>query len=79
MHERESRLAVASIEVSIRRRRYGDSDELTPGKNFSISITCLILASLRLRAYVRARVRNALYFRERADVAQLVEQCIRNA
>ena len=42
-------------------------------------MTRLILASLRLRAYVRARARNALYFRERADVAQLVEQCIRNA
>ena len=53
--------------------------KLSPGKNISISMARLILASLRLRAYGLARVRNALYFRESADVAQLVEQCIRNA
>ena len=52
---------------------------LTPVKNFSFSMARLILASFRLRAYGRTHARNALYCRERADVAQLVEQRIRNA
>jgi hypothetical protein len=37
----------------------------------------LILASFHIRAYGRARAKKMLYCRNRADVAQLVEQRIR--
>jgi hypothetical protein len=39
----------------------------------------LILASFHIRAYGRARAKKMLCCRNRADVAQLVEQRIRNA
>ena len=47
--------------------------------DFLVFFERLILASFRIRAYGRARAQKAPYCRNRADVAQLVEQRIRNA
>jgi hypothetical protein len=52
---------------------------ITSNKIFDIFFGRLILASFRIRAYGRARARKALYYDYCADVAQLVEQRIRNA